>query len=76
MGRLRHSFAINSTRDTIPYSQEETPNSQLLPEEQRLWDVPLVLQLLRLPPEEWVLKTPSSKSQWGLYPQDSQDYSK
>ena len=34
----------------VPYNQKGTPNSQLLPEEQRTWTPHRALQLLRLPP--------------------------
>ena len=56
------------------YDQEQNHNSQLLPEEQRVWD--LAPQLLRLPPEGQAPKTCSSENQWSLRPWDPQDYSK
>ena len=40
---------VNPTPNTAPYSQKGTPNSQLFPEESRVFTVPITLQLLRLP---------------------------
>lgn len=40
---------VNLTPNTAPYRQKGTHNSQLFPEESRVFTVPITLQLLRLP---------------------------
>ena len=68
--------AINPTPSTAPHKWEGTSNTQLLPEEQKIWKTYLVPQFLRLSPERWASKTPSSESQWGLQSWVPQDYGK
>ena len=68
VGKARYTLNINLTPDTEPYNWERTLNSQLLPEDGRVWIPHLVPQFLRLPLEGRVPKTPSSESQWGSHP--------
>lgn len=50
MGRKgKVTFLINPTPRTVPYGQEGIPNSQFLPEEQRIWTTKLVPQFFKAP---------------------------
>lgn len=48
------------------YDHEGILNSQFFPEEWRVWTTYIAPQLLRLPPELWAPKLPSSESQQDL----------
>ena len=64
--RLRHIHTINPIPGRAPYNQQGTRNSQLLPEEWKVWTTHQVPQLLRLPPEAETPQTPLSRNPFGL----------
>lgn len=54
--KAKHNLTINPIPNTEPYNHERTPNSQLLPEESRVWTAHPAPQPLRFPPEETINK--------------------
>ena len=73
-GRRGWDTAINSTLCTVTHNWERTRNSELLPEEQKVWTLYLAPQFLRPAPERQAPKTSCFESRWGFGPWDLQSY--